>query len=383
MIGDDGTTLPGSKVANTFGDFFAQKVSTLRERAIESDPELHQSESERTGNIGSKNSFWFKTVTPEEIAAIVSGLKNSNAVGSDGIPMTFVKKGISVLAFPIAWIINTSLKQGRFPSQWKEAITIPIHKKGKKEVKNFRPISNLCSTSKILEAVVKKQLEHFLERNGLLPRNQHGFRSNRSTTSAVTSLHSILAKARADRKAAGIACFDLTAAFDLVDHDILLRKMKDLGLSDGTLAWFQSFLSGRKQRIKWNNQISSQTWDLPVGTAQGGILSPLLFLIVTADLGKHLRETSLLAYADDSSIIAVGDSVKDVVHALERDAKNFLAYMSENMLIANPEKTQVMIVSTPQQHRLFSDGTLDTISIGGDSGAHFAVNNSSRRETVC
>ncbi len=123
---------------------------------------------------------------------------------------------------------------------------IPLHKKTDvNTISNYRPVSNLCVSSKVLENVVHEQMSGYFEKKKLLPGGQHGFRKGYSTTSAVTSMHSMWSEERRKGNVVGVCCFDLSSAFDVVDHDILLQKLKLYGLSRLNVEWIQSFLQKR------------------------------------------------------------------------------------------------------------------------------------------
>ena len=93
--------------------------------------------------------------------------------------------GKNVLTIPLTRIINASIKDGKVPEIWKEAVVSPILKKGEKDdMKNYRPISCLVTASKILEKIVCMKITEFIEKNKLLPNSQHGFRQQRSTMTA-------------------------------------------------------------------------------------------------------------------------------------------------------------------------------------------------------
>ena len=118
---------------------------------------------------------------------------NKKAAGRDGIGMDIIKAGGDTLIAPLTYIINTSIRECTFPTAWKHARVIPLLKKGNpKELANYRPVSILPATSKVLEEVVRKQVSDFFEKNGLLPYHQHGFRPSRSTTTALLSLQNDL-----------------------------------------------------------------------------------------------------------------------------------------------------------------------------------------------
>ena len=171
--------------------------------------------------------FNLKTVTENQVRKIIKSSKNKKSHGIDKITISTIKGALNVLITPITHIVNTSISQGSFPEQWKMAKVIPLLKKGDSKNKtNYRPISLLPVTSKILEAVVRKQVSKFFETNNLLPKQQHGFRPGRSTTTALISLQEKLIKSANQGENTAMLLWDLSAAFDTLDHDIFLEKLK-------------------------------------------------------------------------------------------------------------------------------------------------------------
>ena len=158
--------------------------------------------------------------------------------------------GLEVLAAPLTEVINRSIISGIVPEAWKEGIVVPILKKGDaKELKNYRPVSCLTAASKVLEKVVCEQLTRFVEVNKILPNNQHGFRANRSTMTALTAMQKEWMKNSEDGLLTGVLVWDLSSAFDTLDVELFLEKIKIYGSESVTIDWFRSFLSGRTQRV--------------------------------------------------------------------------------------------------------------------------------------
>ena len=141
-----------------------------------------------------------------------------------------------------------------------------------------RAVSCLIVLSKVLEKIVCNQVTEFMEKNDLLPENQHGFRQNRSTMSAHANIQHEWNSNSEKKLITGVLLWDLSAAFDCLDCDILCNKLSIYGFCNNSVNWFRSFLTGRSQQVKINNTLSSSKILLS-GVPQGGILSPILFVI--------------------------------------------------------------------------------------------------------
>ena len=140
-------------------------------------------------------------------------MKLKKSCGRDGISQECLLIGVNVIAIPLTHIINTSITSGVVPPHWKEAIVVPILKKGlKTDVNNYRPISCLVAASKVLEKIVCDQVTRFFEINNLLPNNQHGFRAARSTMTALTAMQKEWIQNTENGLITGILIWDLSAA---------------------------------------------------------------------------------------------------------------------------------------------------------------------------
>jgi hypothetical protein len=224
---------------------------------------------------------------------------------------------------------------------------IPIHKgKGKNtaDPASYRPVSILPALSKVLELVVKADLESHFAKVGALPNTQFGFRPGRSCTAALATAQAKWIQGSQEGNVVGILAFDLTAAFDTVDKAQLLPKLAALGIKGSALAWFTSYLSGGKQCIDWNGTRSSLS-EVKFGVRQGSILGPILYLVLVADMPDCLGigEEDNSGYADDTAIWAVGRDLASVRALLEERADAFARFATGNGLILNAAKTQLML----------------------------------------
>ena len=185
------------------------------------------------------NSFKFRNAIREEIYKIPINRDPYKAYVMDEIPGRFLKDGAELLTEPLCEIVNLSLSS-KFPFMCKTAKVKPLYKKGKNtESESYRPVSLLPVLSKIIERVVYNQLIEHLEKHDILHEYQYGFRSKHSVITCLAHLSNQMLGFESG-KSTGMILIDLQKAFDTLDHDILLGKMKYLGFTSKTIDWFGS-----------------------------------------------------------------------------------------------------------------------------------------------
>ncbi len=188
-------------------------------------------------------------------------------------------------------IINTSLLTGIFPTTFKQARVTPLLKKptlNTSLIENYRPVSLLPFIAKTLERVVFNQVSLFLSQNNKLDAKQSGFRSGHSTETELLSVTEALRIAKADSKSSVLILLHLSAAFDTVNHQILLSTLSSLDITGIPLRWFESYLTGRSFKVTWGGGVS-KAHQLVTGVPQGSVLGPLLFSTYTTSLGPIIQ----------------------------------------------------------------------------------------------
>ena len=172
----------------------------------------------------------------------MKSLKTKHCEGYDRIPVRILADARDILLDPMTDLFQKFLEQtdlfqkiyatGLIPEQWKVSKIIPIFKKGdKSKIENYRPIANLCAGSKVFEKLILKQI-HYLESKNLLDltgKQQHGFKKIKSTATAGRLLQSIISRATDDDCFVLMASLDLSAAFDLVNIELLMKRLKIMG----------------------------------------------------------------------------------------------------------------------------------------------------------
>ena len=217
----------------------------------------------------------------------------------DPIPGSLLITNLDVLMPVITGIVNLSLKSGSMPEKLKEAVLKPLLKKpnlDQTEFKNYRPVSNLSFLSKVIEKAVALQLTSYLEDNHLYEPLQSAYKKFHSTETALIKVHNDIATAIDSGHSVILVLLDLSAAFDTVDHTILIRRLSTrFGIRGGALDWFVSYLSDRKQYVKVNNT-SSNSLCVTQGVPQGSVLGAILYSLYTSPLGDSQTTSNELPF---------------------------------------------------------------------------------------
>jgi hypothetical protein len=239
---------------------------------------------------------------------------------------SILKLGVNVLAAPIARVVNVSLASGVVPRAFKTAVIVPVYKgkgKSKRDPASYRPIALLPSMAKVLEIVVRDDLEAFLASTGALPDTQYGFWPARLALMALATAEAAWQAAKESGKVVGVMAFDLTAAFDMVGKEQLLPRLQALGVRGKELSWFDNYLCGGRQKVVWGNS-ASDLEEVTYGIRQGSCLSPLLFLVLVSDMPGG---TELTGYANDTCMWSSSSDLSSLKTDLEAKAKCFADYV--------------------------------------------------------
>ena len=273
----------------------------------------------------SNQKFSFKLMSEESMLRSLKMLKSGKAPGPDGVPTNLVKDAATFIAKPLAMIFSASLAKGIVPNVWKLAKITPIFKTGaRNEKNNYRPISVLSVFAKLFEKIVHDQLSDFLLSNRKLTMSQFAYRKLHSTITSLISVSDYWYE-NIDKNDVNFALFlDLKKAFDTVDHEILIRKLKVYGIDGIELEWFRSYLSCRQQYCTLNgNKSSSQ--QVTCGIPQVSCLGPLLFILYLNDFESCLKFSRANLYADDTEVSFSSNELSDVARNFQAELKTFLS----------------------------------------------------------
>ena len=341
---DNDELTDSAEIANAFNMYFTNIGPDLASKIKSNDCHFTQYLSRPN-----ENSMFFVSTHQFEIKEMVKKLKSKSSAGYDGISTKLLKQIIINVAAPLAFIFNLSLSSGICPDLLKIAKVIPIYKKDNpNQLTNYRPISLLPCISKILEKIVYKRLNSFLCANKILNPSQFGFRKHYSTDFAITKLIDKITHSLADKQHVIALFMDLSKAFDTIDYDILLYKLRNYGIRGIALSWIKSYLLNRQQFVTIENSQSSRL-TLKCGVPQGSILGPLLFLIYVNDIIKSSSILSFILFADDTNVLFSHRNLAHVIDTFNCELKKISSWFKCNKLSLNIGKTNFMHFKSAHQ----------------------------------
>jgi len=246
-------------------------------------------------------------------------------------------------------LFNNILKSGEYPSSWKNSVIHPIYKKkgSKSDVNNYRPISNLPLLNKWFEIIVKTKLMEYLDTNNMLSDKQHGFRSGRSCSTALTIFSQFIFDNLDKSKNAKVAVLfvDLKKGFDYVCHIKLIKTLKNcFKLNNLYLKMLHNYFVNRTFVIVLGNFVSKK-FKYNRGVVQGSVLGPILFNIFFNGITTLLESLGLrfLLFADDLCIFVCNDCLQTAISTLQMALVNINDWCNQAGLLINFEKTKYMI----------------------------------------
>ena len=352
-------------LAKIMNEFFIQKVENIRRNLP--NPLGNPLDSVRNLMWNRTCTFDFGPVHPDEVSKLIDNLKATKSCGLDDIDSYIIKLTKDDLLAPITHVINLSIVNQKFPFDWKVAKVIPLHKKDELLYpQNYRPVSLLPILSKLLERAVFGQMIKYLEDNNLLHPSHHGFRSRHNTATALIQMFDKWVEEFEDDKISAVVMLDLSAAFDVVDHDILIAKLKIYGFEDRALSWLSSYLSERSQMVYVDGTLS-EPLEVRTGVPQGSVLGPLLYILFTNDLPEsvhnHLPTDDIFynincdecghicCFADDSTLTVSHHNVVVLEEKIAEKYQCVAEFMANNRLKLNSDKTHMIIMTSEYKHK--------------------------------
>ncbi len=333
------------EIANEFNNFFANIGANLSSKIVLDDGCPLFTDYLRNPT---ESRFKLNPITEDDTLSIITKLKSKNSSGNDELSNKLLKTIKNEISMPLTIIINQSLSTGIFPDALKLAKVKPIYKKGiKSSLNNYRPISLLPTVSKVFERVIYTQIYQYFNNNALLSEQQYGFREKHSTELATIKLiDKIITDMDNTKSLKTPLCvfLDLSKAFDTLDFDILLHKLRFYGIVGTPLTLIKSYLTNRYQYVNYNN-CDSDIMEIKTGIPQGSILGPLFFSIYINDIIHSSNIFSFLMYADDTTLYCTIEDFpsNNLVNSINSELNKINIWLKINKLTLNVEKTKSMI----------------------------------------
>ena len=291
--------------------------------------------------------FSFSRISEYQVLRIVKDIKIFKSCAVDNLSARLLKDAFVVMIPELTYLFNLCIELGDLPQSWCHGTISPIPKvkTNSNKPKDWRPITQIPLPGKMLEKIVHDQIYTYFNNNNLLSPQQYGFRPGMSTSQAIFDVLRVLYTNWNDRVFTGCIFVDYSRAFETIDHNILLAKLKMYGLDDISLNFFRNYITNRTQSTVVNGFVSADR-EVVYGTAQGSVLGPLIYIIYVNDVLKVLSATNkIIMYADDMLIISRDASEARMIDDLQNNLNKVVRWCNHNKLTINREKTKYMFIS--------------------------------------
>ena len=332
-------------LANEFNNFYINKVSKIRNSIPESEDGTNYLSRPFVGERLNE----FRMVCEDDIRKVVqkSGVKTSL---EDPIPAKLMQPSLDVILPVMKSMVNKSLAEGSMDGI-KESIVNPLLKKAGLDVdvkNNFRPVNNLLFLSKTIERVVGEQLDEHMTKNNIHEDSQFAYKTHHNTETMMLGITDEVLKGFDENKATVIIFLDLSAAFDTIDVEKVLQILDvEIGVGGVVLKWFRSFLEGRTQKVKIDDEYSDSL-TVPCGAPQGSVLGPKIFNINVRSQPMVFKQCMFTSssFADDSNgrrqfaLTFQFNVINNVVQCLHR----IINWSNAHYMKINPDKTEILLL---------------------------------------
>jgi hypothetical protein len=298
-------------------------------------------------------------VTEDEICLVIDNLSTSASVDIYGVSNNFVKFHKNALAPHLAKLTNSCLFDGIFPDALKRSLVSVLHKSGNKtNPSNYRPISITPIFGKIFEYVILRRLEDHLAINNILHQNQFGAVKNSNTEITCAHILHDIYRSLDIRHEVSLTCIDIQKAYDSVKHSVLVCKLNKLRMDRFFVNLLTSYLTNRKQAVKFSNCMSGFR-SVTAGLPQGGVLSGILFNLYVNSLFSLNLRGSLYCYCDDMSLINHHENIVGLEETIVSDLEKISSWLNCHYFLPNVSKTNYMLFGQSKNFDMQRVRTLD------------------------
>lgn len=270
-----------------------------------------------------------------DVACAIHELDDSSSPGPDGVHPLLVKSCSEVFVPYLTKLFNWSISSGTFPLVWKTSFITPLFKSGdRSDVTNYRPIAKNCVFGKLIDKLVFDKISPYIFK--FITPTQHGFTPFKSTQTNLCTYLEYISDSVNNKNIVDAIYTDLSRAFDVVNFDLLVRKLAAYGFHGSLLSWLRSFLCNRTQIVKIKN-FTSNPIAVTSGVAQGSHLGPLFFILFINDLAQEIKYSKFTFFADDGKLYKCIKTLTDR-NELQIDFDSLVNWCSANGFTCNPDK---------------------------------------------
>jgi hypothetical protein len=349
-------------LCDKFSAFFAEKIRNAKVKV--SALKAHLTPTVPRSGTEPKNSGVLLDIlaktSDSEVSQLIARLPNKTSP-LDYIHTSVLKSCSDVLTPLVVRLANLSFAEGRFPDRFKIAQVTPLVKKDGLDATdpaNYRPISNLNTISKIIERLCLARLTPHIAATGHFNPLQSTYRKHHSTETALLKIMDDLYRIVDDRRSAVLVGLDLLAAFDTIEHDILLERLRTVfGITGVALRWVETYLRERKQYVMAGGERSASL-HCEYGVPQGSVLGPFLFSVYVSPIADVIQSYGVQfhQYADDTQLYIAAKSDSDIT-TLEECTLAVRDWFTANGMLLNPDKSEVLLVARKANAQKFAGGT--------------------------
>ena len=304
--------------------------------------------------------FSIHKISMHQLRSIITKLRPTGSSSYDRISMKAIKLARGPLEPLILHLLDQAIEQGQFPRDLKTMKVVPIRKDSKEETSSegWRPVNIGSPISKIIERVILVQITTHMEVNNLIHPSHHGSIKSKTTQTIINEIHDRILENLSTGQDSALLILDQSKAYDLINHPILLEKLKILGFDNKSLKLIETFLSERTQYVQVEGFDSNKLLVGPQSVAQGSTMSCLLYLIYILDAPTIFHDTphepkdlrkckqpNLKTFVDDNLVQVLQQNHKDLKTAIILAMDKISTYTNANRLQLNSKKTKIMIFS--------------------------------------